>query len=139
MPTNPMNKVLAEILMEEGGITSKEIADRARNSHFINGGTIIKLLTDFAKYRYNPKYNKTSDKYRHALINCLAAQRGIKDTIRADQASRLREFYDVKSGSNTPEASNEDMQANLIGRFLGLKYPKGDCDELVQRYIKKTY
>ena len=134
-----MKKAFIEMLRNEGQLTDEEIANRARNSHFVTGGTIINLLTDFAKYRYNKEYNQTSDKYRHALINCLASQRGVKDAIRADQASRLREFSDVMTGSNTQEASNDDMYANLIGRYLGLKYPEGDCDELVQRYIKKTY
>ncbi len=30
-----------------------------------------------------------------------------------------------------------DQYANMIGRLLGSKYPKGDCSELIQRYIKK--
>ena len=31
------------------------------------------------------------------------------------------------------------LYANKIGRLLGGKYPKGDCDELVQRYIDRHY
>lgn len=31
------------------------------------------------------------------------------------------------------------MAANYLGRYLGLKYPEGDCDEMVQRYIRKVY
>lgn len=27
--------------------------------------------------------------------------------------------------------------ANNLGRYLGFKYPDGDCDEMVQRYISK--
>ncbi|MBO4294714.1 MAG: hypothetical protein J5896_04645 [Alphaproteobacteria bacterium] len=57
----------------------------------------------------------------------------------ANKLSRLREYYDVYSKANTPEASEQDMFANKIGQLLGLKYPNGDCDEMVQRYIKKTY
>ncbi len=38
-------------------------------------------------------------------------------------ASDLREWYDVKSGSNTLDSSNADNYANKIGRFLGRKYP----------------
>lgn len=26
---------------------------------------------------------------------------------------------------------------NNLGRYLGFKYPDGDCDEMVQRYISK--
>lgn len=38
----------------------------------------------------------------------------------------------------TQQDSGKDMDANLTGRFLGIKYPDGDCDELVQRYYKKN-
>lgn len=31
------------------------------------------------------------------------------------------------------------LAENRIGRFLGSKYPKEDCDELVQRYINRRY
>ena len=34
--------------------------------------------------------------------------------------------------------SKGDNYANLIGRLLGRKYPNGDCNELIQKYIKKT-
>ena len=50
---------------------------------------------------------------------------------------QLKEIYDIYSKNNTKEESEKDMDANLTGRFLGLKYPDGDCDELVQRYYKK--
>lgn len=29
------------------------------------------------------------------------------------------------------------MEANEIGRFLGYKYPEGNCDEMVRKYIRK--
>ena len=62
-----------------------------------------------------------------------------KEAIEADNLSRFKEFYDILLKKNTPEESSEDMYANKIGRYLGYKYPQGDCDELVQRYIKKIY
>lgn len=135
-----MSELLAELLEKEGALTGEEVAERTRNSHMVNYGTAIpNILKDFVKYRYDKDYRGLSDKYRHAMVNCLAAQRGVKDAIRVHNLSGLKEFFDVHSGGNTPEESNEDMSANLIGRYLGLKHPKDDCDELVQRYIKKTY
>ena len=53
-------------------------------------------------------------------------------------ASDLREWNDVRTGSNTIDTSKGDNYANLIGRLLGSKYPNGDCNELIQKYIKKT-
>lgn len=129
-----MAEAYAKMLEKEGEIPPSTFADRARNSHIIGLAT-FGIIKDYAKYR-PIKYN---DKYKHAMINCLAAQRGIKDGIRAENYSRLKEFYDVSSGTNTPIESSEDIYANSIGRYLGTKYPQGNCDELVQRYIKKTY
>ena len=129
-----------KVLEETGGISSEEFADRTRRSHMLNDGSeLINIVNDFLKYRYDPNVRGLSDKYRHAMINCLASQRGIKDSLRANNLSRLREFFDVLSEQNTPDASEQDMYANKIGQLLGLKYPEGDCDELIQRYIKKTY
>lgn len=129
-----MAKAYAKLLSEEGELSPSVVAERARNSHFIKFSS-PQILGDFLDYK-DKGYN---DKYKHAMINCLSAQRGLKDAIRANNFSRLKEFYDVSSGNNTPVESGEDMYANLIGRYLGLKYPQGDCDEMVQRYIKKTY
>ena len=80
-----------------------------------------------------------SDKYKHAYINCVNAQRGLMSSLWAENLSGLKEYHDVKSGANTPLASYEDMDANLTGKFLGIKYPESDCDELVQRYFKKLW
>lgn len=73
------------------------------------------------------------------MLNYLSAQRGTGGLLGIDILSRLKEYLDVLSGRNTQKASDEDMAANRIGRYFGTKYPKGNCDELVQRYIKKTY
>ena len=58
----------------------------------------------------------------------------IKETL---QETR-QEWNDVRTGSNTIDTSQGDNYANLIGRLLGSKYPNGDCNELIQKYIKKT-
>lgn len=54
-------------------------------------------------------------------------------------ASNLREWNDMRTGSNTLDSSEGDQYANKIGRFLGSKYPEEDCDELIQRYINRRY
>lgn len=80
-----------------------------------------------------------TDKYKHALMNCQSAQYGQGGSDIAELFSNLRELYDTKSGANTLDSSEGDQYANKIGRLLGSKYPEGDCDELVQRYIKKNW
>ena len=70
-------------------------------------------------------------------MNCNAAQFGQGGTDIATLTSNLKEWKDVTLGSNTLDSSQGDQYANQIGRLLGSKYPNGDCDELVQRYIKK--
>lgn len=82
---------------------------------------------------------KVTDKYKHAYMNCSAAQYGQGGADIAMLASNLREWYDKKVGKNTIDSSDGDQYANRIGRFLGSKYPKEDCDELVQRYINRRY
>ena len=80
-----------------------------------------------------------SDKYKHALINCKAAQSGLGGYDAIKFVSDLREKNDVKSGNNTIDSSQADQYANKIGRLLGTKYPNGDCDVIVQNYINKHY
>ncbi len=82
---------------------------------------------------------KVTDKYKHAYMNCSAAQYGQGGADVAMLASNLREWYDKKVGKNTLDSSEGDQYANRIGRFFGSKYPKEECDELVQRYINRRY
>lgn len=82
---------------------------------------------------------KVTDKYKHAYMNCSAAQYGQGGADVAMLASNLREWYDKKVGKNTLDNSEGDQYANRIGRFLGSKYPEEDCDELIQRYINRRY
>ena len=129
-----MAEAYAKLLEKEGEIPPSTFAERTRSNHFIDVPYIrvVKHAT-----RYYPL--KLNDKYKHAMVNCLSAQQGVGNSLYAHDFSRLKEIYDVSSGANTPIESNEDMYANLIDRYLGIKYPQGDCDEMVQRYIKKTY
>ena len=80
-----------------------------------------------------------TDKYKHAFRNCNAAQYGKGGADIAKLASDLREWNDVRTGSNTLDSSKGDNYANKIGRLLGSKYPKGDCDALIEKYIKKNW
>ena len=80
-----------------------------------------------------------SDKYKHAYINCSASQNGKGGADVATIVSGIREWNDIRTGANSLDSSQGDQYANQIGRLLGGKYPNGDCDELIQRYIKKYY
>lgn len=51
----------------------------------------------------------------------------------------LKEKSDVKNGRNTIDSSLSDNYANEIGRLLGTKYRKGDCDALIRQYINKNW
>ena len=124
---------LQRAMQNEGYLTDRNIAKVARRSNFTPGLAPMRIVND-ASDIYNKKFN---DKYKHAYINCINAQQGTKNTLWADYLSRLKEIYDIYSKNNTREESEKDMDANLTGRFLGLRYPDGDCDELVQRYYKK--
>ncbi len=98
----------------------------------IQGGTyLIENFSDMKKL-------KVTDKFKHAYMNCNASQYGQGGADIAKLASNLRELFDVLSGSNTLDSSNGDQYANKIGRVLGSKYPNGDCDEIIQKYIKKN-
>ena len=98
----------------------------------IQGGTyLIENFSDMKKL-------KVTDKFKHAYMNGNASQYGQGGADIAKLASNLRELFDVLSGSNTLDSSNGDQYANKIGRVLGSKYPNGDCDEIIQKYIKKN-
>ncbi len=82
---------------------------------------------------------KVTDKYKHALMNCQPSQYGQGGVDIAKLASNIREAYDRMSGANKLDNSVGDQYANMIGRLLGSKYPNGDCNALIQKYIKRKY
>lgn len=99
----------------------------------IQGGSyLIENFSDMKKL-------KVTDKFKHAYMNCNASQYGQGGADIAKLASNLRELFDVRTGSNTLDSSNGDQYANKIGRVLGSKYPNGDCDEIIQKYVKKNW
>ena len=128
-------RLLDYVIEKEQGLSERNIVENSRNSLYFNYAPWAGLVTDYFKYKKLP-YN---DKYKHAVMNCRAAQYGNGGMLSAQVLSGLKEFYDVKSGNNTTDESEADNYANQAGRFLGYKYPEGDCDEMVGRYIKKWY
>ena len=80
-----------------------------------------------------------TDKYKHALINCKAAQYGEGGFDAANVLSFLKEVHDVATRQNTLDSSFADNYANKIGRLLGTKYNQEKCETLVPRYIEQYY
>ncbi len=130
-----MKKAYSQLIDDEGVLSEQEIADRTRNSHIFDYQGLYNTFSNYIKYHSQ----NVNDKYKHAMVNCIAAQNGTGSTLATGFLSGLKELKDVNSGNNTNFESYEDNRANQIGRYLGFKYPNGDCDEMVQRYIKKRY
>ena len=80
-----------------------------------------------------------TDKYKHAIINCKAAQYGEGGYDAANVLSFLKEARDVVTRQNTLDSSFADNYANKIGRLLGTKYNQEKCETLVPRYIDQYY
>ena len=98
--------------------------------------SLKKIYQDYKKYA--PM--KINDKYKHALLNCRAAQRGPLAENLITNLSRLKEFSDVYiTKSNTEQESFEDTQANTFGRSLGRFNKNGNCEEMVQQRYKRNF
>lgn len=126
-------KVYENVVDKEGVVskTKQNILEYLLSA--LQGGTyLIENFPEMSKL-------KVTDKFKHAYMNCNASQYGQGGADIATLASNLRELFDVLSGSNTLDSSNGDQYANKIGRVLGSKYPNGDCDEIIQKYIKKNW
>ena len=126
-------QVYDNVVRNEGNYQPQEQKMLDYGISAIQGGmNLIKNFPEMSKM-------KVSDKYKHAMMNCNASQYGQGGADIAKLASDLREWNDIRTGSNTIDTSQGDNYANLIGRLLGSKYPNGDCNELVQRYIQKHW
>ncbi len=124
-------QVYDNVVKNEGEIEAQNQNALNYGLSAIKGG--INMITSFKKLK-NSEY---TDKYKHALMNCQSSQYGEGGSDIAKFASDIKEWADIKSAGNTLDSSNGDQYANKIGRILGNKYPNGDCDALVQKYIKK--
>ena len=75
-----------------------------------------------------------SDKYFHCKVNCDATQLGSHGERDAKAASDIREWWQVKRGTNTVDDSAADQRANEHGREQARKFPEGSCRDLCQKY-----
>ena len=108
-----------------------------------------KNIIDIGKQAYNiyQDYNEfeplgLNDKFKHAMLNCRAAQRGQTAEDIVTFLSRLKEYNDVylrKDNKNTWSESIQDSKANALGRSLGRLYKDGNCEEMVSKHIKRNY
>ena len=88
----------------------------------------------------NIKNRNITDKFKHALLNCQSAQYGYGGHNLASLLSDVKELSDVYiTKQNTLDESDADNYANKIGRLVGTKYPNGNCEDILQQYIKKQY
>ena len=126
-------KVWNHVLQQEGNVIPKGQKPLGYGLSAILGGIdAVNNYQDLKNVRY-------TDKYKHALINCKAAQSGLGGYDLVNTFSNFKENRDISSGRNTLDSSQADQYANKIGRLLGTKYPNGDCDVIVQNYINKHY
>ena len=76
--------------MQEGALTGHEIADRTRKQSIFDPAVFWETYKNFNHYR--PL--RLNDKYKHAMMNCLASQRGTGALLGIDILSRLKvEIY----------------------------------------------
>ena len=98
-------------------------------------------IRDEIEYQFarTKRENELMEQYKSLGITDKFPQYGQGGADIAELASNIRETYDRETASNTLDSSIGDQYANMIGRFLGGKYPNGDCNELIQKYIKRKY
>ena len=85
------------------------------------------------------KNKNLTDKFKHAYLNCKGAQMGNGGSDMAAVLSYGKEFKDLITRQNKLRDSIADNYANLSGRLLGWNNPEADCEELLEKYIKKYY
>ena len=136
----------------DGNIDFREVRKRVEKDNpvfqqeFMDFFSQKQMPINFAKSIYdlykNAKKFKSlplHDKYKHGMINCLASQKGLDGLTAVSLASQIKEWNDIRKGSNTQSESEQDMEANFIGSYLGSLYPHEDCEKLLKPYISKKY
>ena len=126
-------KVYDYVVQQEGNLRQPDQNLLDYTTSAIQGG--VGLINDYRRL----KPLNVTDKYKHAYMNCRAAQYGQGGEDIAESASNLREWNDKRTGKNTLDSSMGDQYANKTGRLLGKTYPEEDCDELVKKYIEKYW
>ena len=126
-------KVWNYVQQQEGNVSPQS---QNMLSYGASGGLAIQNMLNNKNKLVNQPY---TDKYKHALINCKAAQYGEGGNDAAIVLSFLKEVQDVVTGQNTLDSSFADNYANKIGRLLGTKYKQEKCETLVPRYIDQYY
>ena len=126
-------KVWNYVQQQEGNVSPQS---QNMLSYGASGGLAIQNMLNNKNKLVNQPY---TDKYKHALINCKAAQYGEGGNDAATVLSFLKEVQDVVTGQNTLDSSFADNYANKIGRLLGTKYKQEKCETLVPRYIDQYY
>lgn len=132
-------KLMVEILAKEGDLTDGKYyhPENALKYYYSALAAIPVIGYNYAKKRYIDKGE--TDKYKHAYINCRASQLGAGGYDLVEFLAGQKEKDDVNSGGNTQDASIADNYANRIGKYLGSKYPDGDCDEMLGKHIKRYW
>ena len=126
-------KVWNYVQQQEGDVEPK---NQNKLGYGIFGALAIRNMINNKDKLANQPY---TDKYKHALINCKAAQYGEGGYDAANVLSFLKEARDVVTRQNTLDSSFADNYANKIGRLLGTKYDQEKCETLVPRYIDQYY
>jgi RHS repeat-associated protein len=75
-------------------------------------GDFVKMYREMRKMYRGPN----QDKFFHCMANCLAVQHGAGGMTAATTISEGRELFDQYIKGNSPEACNEDREANKHGR-----------------------
>ncbi len=138
--------------LPNGDINFKEVRKRVERENPVCRQASADLfsqkqsLVNFTKNLYDVYQNAEKlkleplhDKYKHAMVNCLAAQHGLDGLSAVSLVSQIKEWNDVRQGINTQEESEQDMVANIIGSYLGSVYPDENCENLLTPYISKQY
>ena len=86
-----LSEIMKKVILENGLLSANEIADKTRNTHFIDYNSVMKIINGYSEH----KNLRENDKYKHAVLNCKAAQNGVGGAFIGSVFSGLKENYDV--------------------------------------------